>query len=82
MHKLIQMAVMETKENTEASFARVEDVPNSRDAADSDDSSDSDTAAHREERRLVRKLDERIMPLICCIYLFSCASSDSVHSGA
>ena len=76
------MATMEVKENMEVTFARVNNILDSRDAADSDGRLRSDTAAHREERRLVRKLDARIMPLICCIYLFSCASSGTVHSGA
>ena len=30
-------------------------------------------ASHVDERRLVRKLDIRIMPLICFLYLFACA---------
>lgn len=29
-------------------------------------------ATMEEERRLVRKLDRRILPIICLLYLFSC----------
>ncbi len=31
-------------------------------------------ALRTEERRLVRRLDERILPLACFLYLFACMS--------
>ena len=34
-------------------------------------------AVSPEERRLVRKLDRRILPIACLMYLFACQSSRS-----
>lgn len=34
-----------------------------------------------DERRLVRKLDWRIMPIACIMYLFACAYARFSHAG-
>ncbi len=33
-----------------------------------------------EEKRLVRKLDTRILPIVCILYLFACESTDAFYS--
>ena len=35
------------------------------------------TERREAERRLVRKLDKRILPLLCAMYLFACKQPDS-----
>ena len=41
------------------------------------DSTTVGTERREAERRLVRKLDKRILPLLCAMYLFACKQPDS-----
>jgi hypothetical protein len=38
------------------------------------DARPEDPVSEEEERRLVRKLDRRILPIACLLYLFACQS--------
>ncbi len=38
------------------------------------------TNSAAQERRLVRKLDMRIMPMLCMMYLFACKSTTSLRT--
>lgn len=45
------------------------------DASSSTRSTENKQEISPEERRLIAKLDKRILPIVCLMYLFSCARS-------
>ena len=52
-----------------------DDLDEKLEATPESDAQPTDPERIIEERRLVRKLDNRILPLTCLLYLFACRSS-------
>ena len=67
--------VTELREGKVGEKARTQDVV--VDVLSDGDSAERSASSRDEEIRLVRKLDKRILPLLCAMYLFACKQTYS-----